>query len=538
MRRSRRVLRRKLRKHRKRVLAAGTAAAITLSTQASIHKAAAGSVFDPHRLGVAADTDGDLLADSEEAALFYARSEADQNRNGVIDGVELAVLCAAAIKGLPLEAEAGPGQTYKKEYPVYGMETCEKCGVVVNMGYFEIIVPGTTMAIGCPFISLHYMEHGSFSYAGDVHTGRVDVPALVRALDLRLAYIPDDHQLTVANDSDGDLLANEEEGAIGYGPFTADQNRNEIPDGVELAKRCADAVEQLPVYRWPSHGQAEPNEIYKLESPAVDGMEYCHVCGELIYMGGWYIINPRLHLQYPPRPEPDNYNWEFLPELAIHYMQHGSFDYLGDVHTGRVEIDRLLRTLELRYPYRPNDHQLPVDGDDHDGDLLADAEELAAGLNLHDPDQDDDLTPDGIQFAKQCGRVIDDLPEYNSHGEGPPPATTYKVNHFQKGLEQCGICGASRNMGYWVVVNPALHLSIEVPDITCHYMEHGSFSYAGSVHGKGRMNVPLLAEILRMPRQCGHLGVLYLPGDNNKDCREDFADLAQFAEKWLESTDP
>ena len=41
-----------------------------------------------------------------------------------------------------------------------------------------------------------------------------------------------------------------------------------------------------------------------------------------------------------------------------------------------------------------------------------------------------------------------------------------------------------------------------------------------------------------MPKQCGHLGTLYLPGDHNKDCKEDFKDFADFAERWLESTDP
>ena len=85
-------------------------------------------------------------------------------------------------------------------------------------------------------------------------------------------------------------------------------------------------------------------------------------------MGGWEIINPRLNLKYPEPNDP--LRGTFLPDLALHYMQHGSFDYLGTVHTGRVEIDRLLRVLEMRFAEEPNDHQLPVDANDRRVDML------------------------------------------------------------------------------------------------------------------------------------------------------------------------
>ena len=130
------------------------------------------------------------------------------------------------------------------------------------------------------------------------------------------------------------------------------------------------------------------------------------------------------------------------------------------------------------------------------------------------------------------------MPVYDPYGGDPPPKQTYKVDYFQRGTEQCDICGAMRNMGYWQVINPKLGLSIEVPDIVCHYMEHGSFSYAGDVHGKGRIDLPLLVKILEMPRRCGDLGTIYLPGDVNEDCTEDFKDIAEVADKWLECTDP
>jgi hypothetical protein len=340
------------------------------------------------------------------------------------------------------------------------------------------------------------------------------------------AYTPDPHELSVSQDADADLLANKEELAIGYRVFDADQNRSEIPDGVELAKRCANVFNQLP-----DCNEADPNEICKGLANQY-GLEICDICGEVVNMGGAWVTNPRLGLTV------------HFPIVAIHYMEHGSFSYAGNVHgEDRLDIPALLRALELRFPYDPNEHQLPLenlapDANDLDGDLLADSEELEAGYNLHDPDQDNDLTPDGIELAKQCVAAIDELQVHDPHSGGSPPDETYKINFFQRGIEGCDICGALRNMGYWLVINPELELSIEVPDIVCHYMSHGSFSYAGSLHGEGRFDVPLLVKILEMPRRCGDLGTIYLPGDLNKDCKVNFADFIKFADKWLASTDP
>jgi hypothetical protein len=268
----------------------------------------------------------------------------------------------------------------------------------------------------------------------------------------------------------------------------------------------------------------------------------------MIYMGGWYIINPRLHLQYPEPNDPNN--WEFLPELALHYMQHGSFDYVGTEHTGRVEIDRLLRVLEIRFAEEPNDHQLPLDyvvksvgqlapdANDLDGDLLTDSEELAAGFNLYDPDQDEDLRPDGIELAKRCAADINELPWQNQAA----PGETYKWHGGQFGLETCDICGETVNMGPAGIVNPQLGLSVDCPLIAIHYMEHGSFSHAGHYSGEplhaGRIDVATLVRVLEVPRRCGDLGTIYMPSDLNRDCRIDFVDFASFANRWLQSTAP
>ncbi len=359
------------------------------------------------------------------------------------------------------------------------------------------------------------------------------------------AYTPDNHELPVSQDADADLLANKEELAIGYRVFEPDQNRNEVPDGVELAKRCAADINELPIYD-PYSGDPEPDEIYKICAYAY-GIYICPICGETIVMVFTRIVNPKLGLAYPD-------NWPYsdsLSALSLHFMEHGSFSLFEEADDLRFDfredIPSLLRVLELRFPYDPNEHQLPLDyvvesvgqlapdANDLDGDLLADSEELKAGFNLYDPDQDQDLTPDGIELAKRCAAVINQLPWPN---EVTDPNETYKWGGAQLGLEACDICGELMGMGPGGIVNPRLGINVECNIyMAIHYMEHGSFSYSGDA-GAGRIDVPALMKVLEMPQRCGDLGTLYLPGDLNKDCKVDFTDFVELADKWLESTDP
>jgi hypothetical protein len=338
------------------------------------------------------------------------------------------------------------------------------------------------------------------------------------------------HQSPVSQDADADLLSDSEETAIGYRPFIADQNRNEVPDSVELAQHCAAVNNELPVYV-PGTMMPIPNQTYKIVY-ALFGIERCDICGQEVNMGGVEIINPNLGMSYPDPNDP--LDGAVLPELALHYMEHGSFDCFGDVHKGRIDIARLLRTLEIRYPYDPNEHQLAV-ADDLDGDFMRDSEELAAGYNLYDADQDDDLTADGIELAKQCAEAVDALPEFDPNGS--EVHAIYKVNYFQRGIENCSICGGTVNMGYWQITNLKLGLSIDVPVLALHYMEHGSFSYDGDVHVNSRIDLPALVKILEMPRRCGDLGTIYWPADLNRDCKVDSEDFALFTEQWLQNID-
>ena len=341
----------------------------------------------------------------------------------------------------------------------------------------------------------------------------------------------DVHQTATEDDTDGDMLTDREEIALGYQPFRNDQNRNGALDGAELAMRCAQVIAELPL----DTEATGPNQTYK-RALRLLGLETCSVCGETVNMGAIEIVNPRLGLRVE------------IPVLAVHCMEHGSPSHAGDIHDGRVDVPRLARVLALRFPHETDDHQLPldyagesvehiaVDANDLDGDMLANNEELAIGLNLYDADQDNNLLPDGIQLAKRCAEVIDSLPTIDpSAAEGKG---IYKVSYMMRGLEWCEICGESVNMGYWQIVNSDSGLSMDVPEIARHFMEHGSFSYLGSVHGGGWAEVANLLGILGLPSGCGDLGTVYAPADLNRDCKVDGEDFTLFVEQWLSSIEP
>ena len=130
---------------------------------------------------------------------------------------------------------------------------------------------------------------------------------------------------------------------------------------------------------------------------------------------------------------------------------------------------------------------------------------------------------------------MDALPVFDPNG--PEVHAIYKVDNQQRGLENCDTCGLAVNMGYWEITNLKLGLSMEVPVLALHYMDHGSFSYAGNVHEKSRIDLPGLAKILEMPSRCGDLGTIYRPADLNRDCKVDSDDFVIFTEQWLQDTD-
>jgi len=298
-----RQLKKQAKRHKKlkqRALAAGTAAIVTLGVAAAGNRALAQYTPDPHELPVSQDADGDLLADAEETAINYDVSDPDQNGNLIPDGVELAKLCGTDINDLPWESEiTDPNQPYKWWTPQFGVETCDICGESIVMGPGGVVNPRLGKSVQFPFLmTLHYMQHGSFSYAAHYGSspvqGRVDVAGLVEALELPLPYDPTAHQLPVEDDTDGDLLADSEEKALSYLPFEPDQNRNGTSDGVELAKLCEADINDLPTWD-PQSGNPEPDETYKFYVYTF-GLETCDICGKQFNMGGVVVVNPNRSL--------------------------------------------------------------------------------------------------------------------------------------------------------------------------------------------------------------------------------------------------
>lgn len=139
----------------------------------------------------------------------------------------------------------------------------------------------------------------------------------------------------------------------------------------------------------------------------------------------------------------------------------------------------------------PDSHQVPLNAWlDADLDGLKDTEELIMGLDPAVADQNRNGVADGPDWACALSLAIDRLPEK------PSTATPYRIANFAFGLETCSVCGEAVNMGFYEIVNPLENLRATVPCIAKHYLEHGAFAYAGSVHS-GRLNPPLLRTALQ-----------------------------------------
>jgi hypothetical protein len=136
--------------------------------------------YDGHWLEVNSDTDGDLLADAEETALGKSVRAPDEDANQMLDGADLARSVAVEIAALP----TAPGAAvYRLDFPLRGLERCDVCGTNANMGHLTVCNPVAGLSVDVHYLGLHYLEHGSFSFAGDVHgEGRSEIGRLLTAL--------------------------------------------------------------------------------------------------------------------------------------------------------------------------------------------------------------------------------------------------------------------------------------------------------------------------------------------------------------------
>jgi hypothetical protein len=425
---------------------------------------------DPHWLPLPTydDPDGDFLASTEEVILGQDPANPDRDGNGQPDGPGLALAWSATIDTLTTKPSAT--EPYLVHHLAFGLENCQVCGAQENMGFITIVNPLENQSLDLPYLAKHFLDHGSFSYAGTVHAGRVNPPLLAAVLTSAglahfLAESPE-------NDADNDGLRDWEEHVFLSDPANRDTDGNRILDGIDVMRALRAQLGALPRASSPETGPKD--QPFVVEHP-MDGVETCPRCGERVVMDLWDVINPLTHASVR------------LPSMALHYLEHGGPAWKGGQllgGAGRVNPCRLRAVLTGQY----DGHWLEVNSDT-DGDLLADAEETALGKSVRAPDEDANQMLDGADLARSVAVEIAALPT-------APGAAVYRLDFPLRGLERCDVCGTNANMGHLTVCNPVAGLSVDVHYLGLHYLEHGSFSFAGDVHGEGRSEIGRLLTAL------------------------------------------
>jgi len=141
----------------------------------------------------------------------------------------------------------------------------------------------------------------------------------------------DPHQLPLAewDDADRDFLTAFEEAELGCDPANPDQNGNQVPDGVDLAREAAGRIGQLPT-------AADPQRVYRRDF-MLRGVERCDVCGIWVNRGHLTVCNPVADLYCK------------LPYVALHYLQHGALAVSAEERIDPVALQALLRpAVEVR----------------------------------------------------------------------------------------------------------------------------------------------------------------------------------------------
>ncbi len=414
---------------------------------------------DPHWLDCPDDADNDYLEDTYEKIIGLNPGKPDTDGNGVVDGVQLARELEQLYQSLPDKPrDNGP---FVQDHMLKGIETCSVCKETVNMGYAVIINPLENLFIKVPYISLHhFLRHGSFSYDGDIHgDGRINAALLFTVL----TGDGSTHRLPIDNDQDNDGLADDEEPFFGTDKNNPDSDNDGREDGVQLARAFAARIDSL---------SREPQQTapYAIEHKA-RGIEMCPHCGQYFNMGFVELIHPQ---------RTDSLS---VPFIAVHYLHCGCFKYHGTTNKGIIEPHRLRAILS---PASDLHHINVIPDRDHDG--LSDSEENRLHFDPDDNDQDNDGIKDGVGLAKKWAMIIQGLPE---HSESGP----FVVHHPQWGLETCHICGEEVNMGFVDIGHPQINTVLQLPYLGLHFMEHGSFSYYGTVH-QNRVNVAALHTLL------------------------------------------
>jgi len=353
-------------------------------------------------------------------------------------------------------------RAYKIEYLMRGVVQCEKCDAYVNMGYVVLVHPLRHLELEIPYLGLHFMENGYFSWGNNAKVQRVDIDTLKRII---FPYDPA-HMLPVDNDTDQDGLTDAEEDSLWmeYYLENKDFNGDSVPDGAQIAEEL--------VRLFPNLKETQDGIHSHIELQPVWGMETCQVCGTVQNMGSIIITNP------------ENQRICQIPFMGLHALAHGSFAFNGTVHQNqRMDAISLYRAMKT--------HMLFIQGDaDQDG--LEDHEEKLFGFDSSHADSDQKGICDGPFLALNCAEKIMSLPT--------EPVTTGSYAEFvgMDGVHLCAVCGKEIVMGIIHIYNPLINMTypFEISYYAFHFLKQGSFAYEGAQHG--RIDPVQLLHVLNM----------------------------------------
>ncbi|MBN2424535.1 MAG: T9SS type A sorting domain-containing protein [Calditrichaceae bacterium] len=423
--------------YRKRIYSAF--AALLLSTGLL----SAGTKADStHFIPLPGDVNSNALSYAEE--IYLGVFEYGQNENCQI----YAKLFTSIIDSLPTDVKEY--SVYRIDHYVRGVIPCPKCGENINMGYVEIINPMRNLKLELPYMALHFMENGYFSYGSDINYQRVDIDTLKRIL---YPYDPK-HMLKVLGDSDGDGLTDAEEDSLWLDDWSMipDADADSVPDGAQVAEELIRLFPKLKLAPDSIHSHVKFHPVY--------GMENCKICGSTHNMGSIEIINP------------ENKKTIHIPYISLHALAHGSFAYNGTEHEKeRTDAVDLYRTMKT--------HMLFIDNDS-DEDGLKDNEEEYFGYDPGKADTNSDGIYDGMELALVMTDSIKKLPTT------PQEDQPYVEYLDMDGLQVCSVCGKDFPMGLMKIYNPLMNTiePFEISYYAFHFMGKGSFAYEGSEDGR------------------------------------------------------
>jgi hypothetical protein len=359
-------------------------------------------------------------------------------------------------------------KVYREDNLMWGLVMCPKCGMYINMGYVKIVNPLRELELDIPYLALHFLEYGhfSYSYVEDTSFSRIDIDMLKKIL------FPFDveHMLPVTGDTDGDGLTDAEEDSLSNNATSSikDFDNDGVPDGAQLAEEL--------IRLFPKLTETAANIHSHVKFVPLRGLESCQICGSVHNMGYVEITNP------------ENNRKLQIPYIALHYLAHGSFAYNGTEHQNeRVDAVALTRTMKTHTVFT---------SDDSDNDGLKNIEEVYFNLDTNKVDSDNNGVTDAKELALKFVDSIKALPT-EPRTNGP-----YIEYLGMDGIHLCSVCGKEVAMGIIKIYNPLINTiePFEISNYAFHFLENGSFEHEGLAdwQGNNRIDPIMLSNYLNI----------------------------------------